>query len=159
REGSPLRGRVRYLVGASLTQLVMVGALTLPFFFLIPRFGGGLTRGLADGETLTGFSESVQLRQVAKVKENQKVAMRIKLDRKPAKFIRWRGVALDRYTGDSWKKSPQNDELGQRQGLNRGGEEPRNDEKFEREYSLVHPEDSTVANQPLVQKIVLEATP
>ena len=158
REGSPLRGRVRYLVGASLTQMVMVGALTLPFFFLIPRFGGGLTRGLADGETLTGFSESVQLRQVAKVKENQKVAMRIKLDRKPNRFIRWRGVALDYYTGYSWSRS-KIDEQGQDQGVIRHGEDPRNDEKFERDYSLIHDDDSKVALQPLEQKIILEATP
>jgi hypothetical protein len=87
--------------------------------------------------------------------------MRIKLDRKPTKFIRWRGVALDHYTGESWNRSTlqRGDELGQNQGLNRRGEDSRSNEKFEREYPLVHDEDSTVVLQPLEQKIVLEATP
>src|SRR5262245_633253 len=34
-------GRVRYLMGASFAQLLIVAVLTLPFFFLIPRLGGG----------------------------------------------------------------------------------------------------------------------
>src|SRR5713226_6193087 len=50
--------RLRYLFGASFAQIVVVAALTLPFFFLIPRFGGGgLARGFGEGDKVTGFSD------------------------------------------------------------------------------------------------------
>src|SRR5438046_5055792 len=48
-------GRVRYLLGASTAQTIIVAALTLPFFFLIPRLGGGGgARGFGEGDGFTG---------------------------------------------------------------------------------------------------------
>src|SRR5258708_4025445 len=73
--------RVRYLLGASAAQIVVVIVLTLPFFFLIPRFaGGGVTRGVGEGEAVTGFSDRVELGQVASIKKNPRVVMRVRLD-------------------------------------------------------------------------------
>jgi protein-glutamine gamma-glutamyltransferase len=96
-------GRVRYLVGASFVQVVMVAALTLPFFFLIPRFGGGSAgRGAGDSQAMTGFSSTVQLGEVASIKSSPRVVMRIQLDRQPTRYLHWRGIALERYDGHSW---------------------------------------------------------
>jgi protein-glutamine gamma-glutamyltransferase len=97
-------GRVRYLVGASFAQIIMVAALTLPFFFLIPRLGGGdAARGLGlSKHALTGFSETVRLGEVASIKKSQRVVMRVELDRQPDRLLRWRGVALDLYDGRGW---------------------------------------------------------
>jgi protein-glutamine gamma-glutamyltransferase len=94
--------RVRYLVGASLAQIIMVAAFTLPFFFLIPRFSGGVVRGAGDGEAITGFSEKVELGQVASIKKSQRVVMRVQLNGTPSRYLRWRGVALERYENGAW---------------------------------------------------------
>ena len=152
RASSPLAGRVRYLVGASFTQVLLVGILTLPFFFLIPRFGGGMTRGLRDVDTLTGFSDSVKLGEVARIKESQKVVMRVRLDHKPAKYIRWRGIALDRYSGDSWTKTGTR-WVKQSSGRMSQGNPPAEAEEFESDYKLG---DWSESRDPLEQKIVLE---
>jgi transglutaminase-like putative cysteine protease len=152
RASSPLAGRVRYLVGASFTQVLLVGILTLPFFFLIPRFGGGMTRGLRDVDTLTGFSDSVKLGEVARIKESQKVVMRVRLDHKPAKYIRWRGIALDRYSGDSWTKTGTR-WIKQSSGRISHGNAAAETDEFESDYKLG---DWSESRDPLEQKIVLE---
>ena len=95
------RRRVRYLMGASFAQLMVVGLLTLPFFFMIPRFGGGIAQGFADTPA-TGFSDRVELGQVARIKRSQQVVMRVQLDRNPGRYLRWRGVALDEYEKNKW---------------------------------------------------------
>jgi transglutaminase-like putative cysteine protease len=106
------RGRVRYLVAASIAQIVLVGVLTLPFFFFIPRFGGGgVARGFGEGQALTGFSEDVRLGEVASIKKSQRVAMRVQLDRKPPHLLRWRGIALDHYSGRGWSLSRSKDRM------------------------------------------------
>jgi hypothetical protein len=98
--------RVRYLFGASFAQIVIVAALTLPFFFLIPRFGGGgLARGFGEGDRVTGFSDRVELGDVASIKKNLRVVMRVRLDHRPPRYLRWRGVALETYDGRAWNLS------------------------------------------------------
>jgi protein-glutamine gamma-glutamyltransferase len=98
------RRRVRYLLGASFAQVVIVALLTLPLFFMIPRFGGGVAQGFADTPA-TGFSDKVELGQVARIKKSQQVVMRIQLDRNPGRYLRWRGVALEHYNGRTWSIS------------------------------------------------------
>jgi hypothetical protein len=98
--------RVRYLFGASFAQIVIVAALTLPFFFLIPRFGGGgLARGFGEGDRVTGFSDRVELGDVASIKKKLRVVMRVRLDHRPPRYLRWRGVALETYDGRAWNLS------------------------------------------------------
>jgi hypothetical protein len=95
--------RVRYLLGASFAQIVIVAALTLPFFFLIPRVGGGgVAGGFSDGDAITGFSDRVELGQVASIKKSPRVVMRVRLDHKPTRYLRWRGIALEHYDGRAW---------------------------------------------------------
>lgn len=95
--------RVRYLLGASFAQMVIVAALAFPFFFLIPRLGGGgVAKGMGEGPPITGFSDHVKLGDVASIKKSARVAMRVRLDRQPGRYIRWRGVAFDHYDGRSW---------------------------------------------------------
>src|SRR5882724_1266719 len=95
--------RVRYLLGASFAQIVIVAALTLPFFFLIPRLGGGgVAGGLSGADAITGFSDRVELGEVASIKKSPRVVMRVRLDHKPARYLRWRGIALEQYDGRAW---------------------------------------------------------
>lgn len=96
--------RVRYLLGASFAQIVIVAALAFPFFFLIPRLGGGgVARGMGEGQTITGFSERVELGEFASIKKSTRVAMRVRLDRRPNRYLRWRGKAFDDYDGRAWQ--------------------------------------------------------
>src|SRR5205085_6508180 len=53
----------------------------------------------------TGFSDKVELGQVARIKKSQQVVMRVQLDRNPGRYLRWRGVALDQYEANTWKVS------------------------------------------------------
>lgn len=95
--------RVRYLIGASLVQAVIIIALTLPFFFMIPRFNSAnVGSGFGETAPMTGFSDTVELGQVASIKENRRVVMRVALDRQPKKYLRWRGKALEYYDGRVW---------------------------------------------------------
>lgn len=95
--------RVRYLLVASFAQITLVAVLTLPFFFLIPRLGGGgVAGGFGEGEAITGFSDRVELGQVASIKKSTRVVMRVRLDRQPPRHLRWRGIALEDYDGRAW---------------------------------------------------------
>jgi transglutaminase-like putative cysteine protease len=57
-----------------------------------------------------GFSESVALGDIGTLKRNDQVVMHVRLDEAQSgrvKGLRWRGVALDEFTGKSWRKSAQ----------------------------------------------------
>jgi len=132
------KNRVRYLFGASFAQIVIVAALTLPFFFLIPRFGGGgVAQGFGEGDAVTGFSDRVELGQVASIKRNPRVVMRIHLDHRPPRYLRWRGVALETYDGRAWsvasERSERRDPFGQEMNSGRG---PIADSRFIRDHVL-----------------------
>jgi hypothetical protein len=149
--------RTRYLMGVSLAQVAMVAALTLPLFFLIPRFGGGgIVRGLGNAEAITGFSEVVRLGDVAGIKSRQNVAMRIQLDRAPQKFMRWRGIALDKYDGRAWSlDSAQSRRQGDAQSRNNiAGDASTSDEEFIRRYGVGEPPSDK--SSLIEQRIVLE---
>jgi transglutaminase-like putative cysteine protease len=149
-------GRVRYLVGASLAQVTMVVALTLPFFFIIPRFGGGnVGRGIGDSQAITGFSNKVELGQVASIKSSPRVVMRIQLDRPPARYLHWRGVALERYDGRSWfLDAKENRVVILSQDRRAVGEASDTDARFDRAYTWGT---SPLDRQNLIdQKIILE---
>jgi protein-glutamine gamma-glutamyltransferase len=157
--------RARYFVGATLAQVAMVAALTLPFFFLIPRFGGGgVARGFGDTPA-TGFSDKVELGQVARIKKSQQIVMRAQLNPMPGRYLRWRGVALERYDGHSWSV-PDNDPNNRQQMRNQVrisvGEESGNDSRFDRVYPLTDgplhsPLPAEQARQNIIeQKIILE---
>jgi transglutaminase-like putative cysteine protease len=104
-DGAPSgkRGGIKYLVTAATVELVLVVVLTLPLFFFIPRLNSGSVGGtLGEAQTLTGFSDNVRLGDVVSIKTSSRVVMRVKLDRAPTKWLRWRGIALDRYDGKAW---------------------------------------------------------
>ena len=104
--GSPVRGNkggIKYLVSAATVEVILVAALTLPLFFFIPRLNTGNVGGnFGEAQVLTGFSETVRLGEIASIKSSSRVVMRVKLDRTPGTWLRWRGVALEYYDGKSW---------------------------------------------------------
>lgn len=98
--GTSLFGISAGLIFASLT-------LTIAIFIFFPRVGLGFLSLRTQASPLSGFSETVTLGDVGKIKLNQEVVMRVeyKQDGKPYRpksRVLWRGIALDYYDGDSW---------------------------------------------------------
>lgn len=116
REGKGLRTqldppRLRSLLIFSAFTLLAILLLAAPLFLAMPRVSKGFSRnGLLRGETLSGFSDSVRLGEVAQVKLNPQVVMRVRvrfLRGQGQKTLRWRGVALDHYDGQTWNYTGQ----------------------------------------------------
>ena len=102
--------------------LVMIFVLALPLFLIAPRSGAAaLTRSGGGLSNFIGFSENVTLGQIGTLKENNGLVMRVRVEENaPERDLRWRGVALDEFTGNSWRKSAQArqlDPVPQRNGL------------------------------------------
>jgi transglutaminase-like putative cysteine protease len=89
--------------------LLLIFVLALPLFLIAPRSGAAaLTRSGGGLSNFIGFSENVTLGQIGTLKRDDGVVMRVRVeDNQPAREPRWRGVALDEFTGNGWKKSPQ----------------------------------------------------
>jgi len=96
------------LVSAGLLVLIVV--LAFPFFLIAPRTAtSALKRGGDSVSGLIGFSDSVTLGQIGELKGSDEIFMHVRIDRLsalPRTGLRWRGVALDQFTGKAWKKSP-----------------------------------------------------
>ncbi|HLA09867.1 MAG TPA: DUF3488 and transglutaminase-like domain-containing protein [Pyrinomonadaceae bacterium] len=95
------------LVAATL--LVLIFVLALPLFLIAPRAGSAtLTRGSSSLTNIIGFSENVKLGEIGTLKASDEVVMRARLDSpipNNPQNLRWRGVALDEFTGKGWRKS------------------------------------------------------
>src|SRR5690349_14859006 len=89
--------------------LLLIFVLALPLFLIAPRSGAAaLTRSGGGLSNFIGFSENVTLGQIGTLKQNDGVVMRVRIeDNQPPRDPRWRGVALDEFTGSGWKKSAQ----------------------------------------------------
>lgn len=95
----------------SIAILFIILVFAAPLFLAMPRigratFGGRLLRTTA----LSGFSNIVRLGEVASVKLNQQVVMRVRVNPPPGQEqtrLRWRGVTFDEYDGQTWTESAQ----------------------------------------------------
>jgi transglutaminase-like putative cysteine protease len=87
--------------------LVLIFILAIPLFLVAPRSGAAsLTRSSGGLSNFIGFSENVTLGQIGELKRDDRLVMRVRVeDSQSPKDLRWRGVALDEFTGRSWKKS------------------------------------------------------
>src|SRR5262249_31521101 len=88
--------------------LILIFALALPLFLIAPRSGAAaLTRSGGGLSNFVGFSENVTLGQIGTLKQDNALVMRVRIeDSETPRGLRWRGVALDEFTGIGWKKSP-----------------------------------------------------
>jgi len=93
------------LVAVGLLLLIIV--LAVPLFLVAPRSGAAaLIRGGGGLTNFIGFSDSVTLGEIGTLKRDNAVVMRVRVeDQQPGAQLRWRGVALDEFTGLGWKKS------------------------------------------------------
>src|SRR5438874_236117 len=100
----------RRLPLVSLGLLVLIVALALPFFLIAPRTASSaLKRGGNGFSGFIGFSDNVTLGEIGRLKGNDEIFMHVRVENSSAMSatgLRWRGVALDEFTGKAWKKSP-----------------------------------------------------
>src|SRR5207253_1640062 len=96
------------LVSVGLLSLIIV--LALPFFLIAPRTASSaLKRGGNGVSGFIGFSDNVTLGQIGQLKSSDEIFMHVRIESGnavPNAGLRWRGVALDEFTGRAWKKSP-----------------------------------------------------
>jgi protein-glutamine gamma-glutamyltransferase len=93
----------------AVALLVLIFALALPLFLIAPRSGAAaLTRSGGGLSNFIGFSENVTLGQIGTLKKDDGLVMRVRVEESDSlRELRWRGVALDEFTGSGWKKSIQ----------------------------------------------------
>ena len=93
----------------AVVLLVFIFGLALPLFLIAPRSGAAaLTRNSGGLSNFIGFSENVTLGQIGTLKQDDGIVMRVRVEDTDAPVdLRWRGVALDEFTGRGWKKSIQ----------------------------------------------------
>lgn len=100
---------VRRLPFVACALIFLIVILALPLFLVAPRAGSpGLTRSSGGLSNFIGFSESVSLGAIGELKQNDEVVMRVRLEDgeiPESKNLKWRGVALDEFTGKTWRKS------------------------------------------------------
>ena len=91
----------------AVALLFFIFVLALPLFLIAPRSGAAaLTRSGGGLSNFIGFSENVTLGQIGVLKRNDGVVMRVRVEENQTqRELRWRGVALDEFTGIGWKKS------------------------------------------------------
>lgn len=100
---------LRYWGFIGFSTMIMI-FFALGIFFLLPRAQLGYFGGLKPGETqhVSGFSQKVELGDIAEIQENTDEVMRISVSgaRVPVghRFY-WRGAAFDQYDGRSWSSS------------------------------------------------------
>src|SRR5213593_1006783 len=99
----------RRLPLVSIGLLVLIVVLALPFFLIAPRTASSaLSRGGNGLSGFIGFSENVTLGEIGHLKGNDEIFMHVRVQNSnpaPSAGLRWRGVALDEFTGKAWKKS------------------------------------------------------
>src|SRR5260370_13333314 len=95
------------LVCLGLVRLIIV--LALPFFVIAPRTASSaLKRGGGGLAGFIGYSDNVTLGEIGRLKGSDEIFMHVRVENSNAALsagLRWRGVALDEFTGRAWKKS------------------------------------------------------
>src|SRR6185436_7293638 len=86
--------------------------------------------------SITGFADRVELGKLASIKKSQRVVMRVQLDRKPQRYLRWRGIALERYDGHAWSLYNEKRINSDSSGGTINGERASNDARFEFVHNL-----------------------
>jgi transglutaminase-like putative cysteine protease len=110
REARPRGGDARRFLLVSLCLLLLIFALALPIFFFTPRLtGSALARAEGGVGGLVGFSDELTIGEYGRLQQTEQVVMRVRVEDPYAArnlYLRWRGVALDRFDGRTWRRTP-----------------------------------------------------
>ena len=99
----------RRLPLVAFVLLVLIFALAMPLFLVAPRYGSSALARTAGGLSgFVGFSDTVNLGDIGRLQQSERVVMRVRVDDPQAdrnRGLRWRGVALDEFNGRGWHRS------------------------------------------------------
>jgi protein-glutamine gamma-glutamyltransferase len=104
---SPFPAKLLFAMTLGIALLII--AIAVPVFFLLPRISFGLQRQ-PSGKTqfITGFSERVELGKIGTIEQSDAVVMRVRLANAISELpagLKWRGIAFDHYDGRVWSRS------------------------------------------------------
>jgi transglutaminase-like putative cysteine protease len=103
-ENESTRSSLFILTGSMVTLSLI---LTAAIFVTFPRLGLGFMSLSNASSPVTGFSNTVQLGDVGKIKQNESVVMRVEFSKnskpyQPTSKVLWRGMTLDFYKNQKW---------------------------------------------------------
>ena len=104
-EESAVELPARRILASGAALLILIAALAVPTFFLLPRVSGAGFGGSSESIATAGFSDSVRLGGIGRIQQNDAVVMRVRIENAAPNDIRWRGVALDTFDGQYWSRS------------------------------------------------------
>lgn len=98
------------LLGWSTGLVFLSFFMTSIIFISFPRLGLGFVSLHSSSSPISGFSDTVTLGDVGKIKQSPAVVMRVEYtqggkNHKPDSRILWRGVVLDHYNGRTWSST------------------------------------------------------
>lgn len=99
-----------YWLVVTAMSLVTLG-IALGIFFVLPRMQLGFFSNVKNQrlEHVTGFSQKVSLGEMASIRENTGLVMRVHVTgKRPPGHSYWRGIGFDHYDGKSWTSSSPN---------------------------------------------------
>jgi transglutaminase-like putative cysteine protease len=111
RAGLPAFSRRLGMLSGSLFAGILV--MTVCFFFVLPRTArAALDRFVPQRYRLTGFSNTVTLGEIGKIKQNTAPVMHVRSFQGEGFLpVKWRGAALSQFDGKRWFNPPGEDQL------------------------------------------------
>lgn len=96
------------LSSMAIILLILMTIVAMPLFFTFPRVGGaGLGNNQSGLSGITGFSDSVRLGEIGRLKQSDEIVLRARVEnlrQNNFNIARWRGVALDKFDNRNWSK-------------------------------------------------------
>jgi len=95
-----------FAIAPSLVVLILAGSFFI--FFLLPRVSSRfLSAYTPASDVSTGFTDHVQLGRIGQIQQSSAVVMHIELQNEAQSGfdLKWRGVALSTFKGNSWSNS------------------------------------------------------
>jgi transglutaminase-like putative cysteine protease len=138
--GSWRTPRVRHAVTAAAVAML----LAVPVFLAMPRLRSPWIAGRGGAESVTGFSDRVELSGVGTIRESQQEAVAVRsVNAVPIEqgWMRLRGTAYDRVTVGSWApRRPGDERVSSGRTVWPNGRQRRLDGTVELELTLRHPD-------------------
>jgi transglutaminase-like putative cysteine protease len=119
------------LPAVAIVLLLLTFLLAVPLFLAAPRSGAAMLTRAGSTLSFVGFSENVTLGQIGELKREGAVVMHVRVEDAQARSGgRWRGVALDEFTGRGWRKSAEGRRFDGDESEARRARERKNDKGF-----------------------------
>ena len=99
----------RRLPVVAFVLLMLIFVLAMPLFLVAPRYGSSALSRTGGGLAgFVGFSDTVNLGDIGRLQQSERLVMRVRVEDSQAgrnQSLRWRGVALDEFSGRGWRRS------------------------------------------------------